>query len=84
MNEKEPFIIEDLDEYHLIIKADEEYKIRKDLEAEVRTPPSSKRYPFSGLFISSSWKRIRTAWRPVNDHLYRPGEQVYQSCKDAN
>ncbi|KAG8221538.1 hypothetical protein J3R82DRAFT_1757 [Butyriboletus roseoflavus] len=34
MNEKDPFIIEDLDEYHLIIKADEEYKVRKELEAE--------------------------------------------------
>lgn len=46
MNEKEPFIIEDLDEYHLIVKADEEYRVRKELEAEVCTPPSSRRYPF--------------------------------------
>lgn len=51
MNEKEPFIIEDMDEYHLIIKADEEYRVRKELEAEVRTSPASRRHLFSGLFI---------------------------------
>lgn len=49
MNEKEPFIIEDMDEYHLIIKADEEYRVRKELEAEVRTPTSLRRLPFSGV-----------------------------------
>ena len=36
MNEKESFIIEDLDEYHLVIKAEQEYRVRKVLEAEVR------------------------------------------------
>ncbi|KIK95020.1 hypothetical protein PAXRUDRAFT_141666, partial [Paxillus rubicundulus Ve08.2h10] len=35
MNEKEPFIIEDVDEYHLVIKADEEYRVRRELEAEL-------------------------------------------------
>ncbi|KAG9315319.1 nucleotide excision repair TFIIH subunit [Chiua virens] len=35
MNEREPFIIEDFDDYHLIIKADEEYRVRKELEAEL-------------------------------------------------
>ncbi|KAI9566151.1 hypothetical protein HD554DRAFT_2026112, partial [Boletus coccyginus] len=35
MNEKDPFIIEDMDEYHLIIKADEEYRVRKELEVEL-------------------------------------------------
>lgn len=35
MNEKESFIIEDLDDYHLVIKADEEYRVRKELETEV-------------------------------------------------
>ncbi|KAG5722827.1 hypothetical protein E4T56_gene20160, partial [Termitomyces sp. T112] len=34
MNEKESFIIEDLDDYHLVIKADEEYRVRKELEVE--------------------------------------------------
>lgn len=36
MNEKQSFIIEELDDYHLVIKADEEYRIRRELEAEVR------------------------------------------------
>ena len=36
MNEQQSFIIEDLDDYHLVIKADEEYRVRKELEAEVR------------------------------------------------
>ncbi|KAF8132421.1 hypothetical protein EV363DRAFT_1164101, partial [Boletus edulis] len=35
MNEKEPFIIEDLDEHHLIVKVDEEYRVRKELETEL-------------------------------------------------
>jgi hypothetical protein len=36
MNDKDPFIIEDLDDFHLVIKADEEYRVRSELEAEVR------------------------------------------------
>ena len=36
MNEKQSFIIEDLDEHHVVIKADEEWRVRRDLEAEVR------------------------------------------------
>ncbi|KIK42884.1 hypothetical protein CY34DRAFT_82827, partial [Suillus luteus UH-Slu-Lm8-n1] len=35
MNEKDPFVIEDLDDYHLVIKADEEYRVRRELEAEL-------------------------------------------------
>lgn len=35
MNEKDSFIIEDLDDYHLVIKADEEYRVRRELEIEV-------------------------------------------------
>ena len=35
MNEKRSFIIEDLDEHHVVIKADEEYRVRKELESEV-------------------------------------------------
>lgn len=35
MNEKSNFIIEDLDDYHLVIKADEEYRVRRELEVEV-------------------------------------------------
>jgi len=35
MNDKENFIIEDLDDNHLVIKADEEFRVRKELEVEV-------------------------------------------------
>ncbi|KAF8066755.1 hypothetical protein FPV67DRAFT_1416739 [Lyophyllum atratum] len=35
MNERESFIIEDLDDHHLVIKADDEYRVRKELEAEL-------------------------------------------------
>jgi TFIIH basal transcription factor complex TTD-A subunit len=44
MNEKDPFVIEDLDDYHLVIKADEEYRVRRELEAEV--------------WVSRIWKSI--------------------------
>ena len=36
MNERDNFIVEDLDDFHVIIKADEEYRVRKQLEVEVR------------------------------------------------
>lgn len=36
MNEKESFIIEDLDDHHVVIKADEEWRVRRELETEVR------------------------------------------------
>ncbi|KIY52178.1 hypothetical protein FISHEDRAFT_35845, partial [Fistulina hepatica ATCC 64428] len=35
MNERYSFIIEDLDDYHLVIKADEEYRVRTQLDAEL-------------------------------------------------
>lgn len=35
MNEKKSFIIEDLDNHHLVIKADEEYRVREELSLEV-------------------------------------------------
>jgi len=35
MNDKQSFIIEDLDDHHLVIKADEEYRVRQELEIEV-------------------------------------------------
>ena len=41
MNEKESFIIEDLDDFHVVIKADEEYRVRRELEAEVGPLTSS-------------------------------------------
>ncbi len=40
MNEKQSFIIEDLDDHHVVIVAEEEYRVRKELEAEVRLPYS--------------------------------------------
>jgi TFIIH basal transcription factor complex TTD-A subunit len=62
MNEKDPFIIEDLDDFHVVIKADEEYRVRSELETEVRplhflVPPF--RYDLTSLLSS---RRIRTAW----------------------
>ncbi|EIM84008.1 uncharacterized protein STEHIDRAFT_40358, partial [Stereum hirsutum FP-91666 SS1] len=35
MNEKQSFIIEDLDDFHIVIKADEEWRVRRELEAEL-------------------------------------------------
>ncbi|KAF8347539.1 TFIIH subunit TTDA/Tfb5 [Amanita rubescens] len=35
MNEKQSFVIEDLDDYHLVIKADDEWRVRKELETEL-------------------------------------------------
>jgi len=35
MNERDNFIVEDLDDFHVIIKADEEYRVRKQLELEL-------------------------------------------------
>lgn len=35
MNEKESFIIEVLDGYHLVIKADEENRVRRELSQKV-------------------------------------------------
>lgn len=33
------FIIEDLDEFHVLIRADEEQRVRRELETEVRSCP---------------------------------------------
>jgi len=35
MNSKNTFIIDDLDDFHVVIKADEEYRVRSELEAEL-------------------------------------------------
>ncbi|KAJ3720309.1 hypothetical protein EV361DRAFT_803252 [Lentinula raphanica] len=35
MNEQQSFIIEDLDDNHLVIKADEEFRVRRQLETEL-------------------------------------------------
>ena len=60
MNEKESFIIEDLDDFHVVIKADEEWRVRKELEAEVRRIPVVDRVCCSSWL--SSWRKIPTAW----------------------
>jgi len=39
MNEKKSFIIEDLDDHHLVIKADEEYRVKEELSQEVCSRP---------------------------------------------
>ncbi|KAI0083880.1 hypothetical protein BDY19DRAFT_899507 [Irpex rosettiformis] len=35
MNEKSNFIIEDLDDHNVVIKADEEWRVRRELEQEL-------------------------------------------------
>lgn len=35
-NQEQNFIIEDLDDYHLLVKSDEEERIRRMLDTEVR------------------------------------------------
>ena len=44
MNEKQSFIIEDLDDHHVVVKADEEYRVRKALEEEVRAPQTGRKH----------------------------------------
>jgi TFIIH basal transcription factor complex TTD-A subunit len=65
MNEKDHFIIEDLDDYHLVIKADEEYRVRRELEVEVCSSVARRTVSDS----PSSWRRIRIAWR-LEDVLF--------------
>ena len=61
MNEKQGFVIEDLDDYHLVIKADDEWRVRKELETEVRVP-QQRPFPSPQYSIPASLKRIHTAW----------------------
>ncbi|PPQ80515.1 hypothetical protein CVT25_001545 [Psilocybe cyanescens] len=42
MNERESFIIEDLDDNHLVIKAEQEYRVRKELESEFALTSASQ------------------------------------------
>lgn len=74
MNERDNFIVEDLDDFHVIIKADEEYRVRKQLELEVRhhtEPPLLE----GGAHLSLSWRRTRTVW---NDTLVN--QQYGERC----
>ena len=64
MNERDNFIVEDLDDFHVIIKADEEYRVRKQLELEVRH--DSEPLPLqNGAHASLSWRRTRTVWNDM-------------------
>lgn len=63
MNEKQSFIIEDLDDHNVVIKADEEWRVRRELEAEVSALLWFDAGPL--MYFScdlSSWKRILTVW----------------------
>jgi len=61
--EENTFVIEDLDQTHLLIKADEEESMRVELEAEVRCSLLSLQYiPRRNNFPFCSWRRIHTAW----------------------
>jgi TFIIH basal transcription factor complex TTD-A subunit len=61
------FIIEDLDEFHLLIRTDEEQRVKRELEAEVRSlfRGSVCLVPEMGMrtFFFCSWRRTRTAWK---------------------
>lgn len=47
LNERQSFIIEDLDDHNVVIKADEEWRVRRELEAEVSSLAFVKRFsPF--------------------------------------
>jgi TFIIH basal transcription factor complex TTD-A subunit len=64
LNERpgQTFIIEDLDEFHVLIRADEEQRVRRELEAEVRSAPRTRRNSIPDG-DARSWKRIPTAWK---------------------
>lgn len=59
MNERDNFIVEDLDDFHVIIKADEEYRVRKQLELEVccRFKPLS--FTMELTFLSVGEKHVQ-------------------------
>ena len=61
------FIIDDLDDWHIVIKADEEGRVRRELEAEVRHHSCAREG--LGLTDTSSLKRTRTRSRAEVDIL---------------
>lgn len=60
MNEKQSFIIEDLDDHHVVIKADEEWRVRRELEDEVRARLAPAANVWLRPKLRPSWRRIRT------------------------
>ena len=65
MNEKQSFIIEDLDDYHVVIKADDEYRVRKELDIEV-----------CFVCFANNHERILTDVVAREEHL-QPGVEPY-------
>ena len=63
MNEKQHFIIEDLDDHHLVIQANDEYRVRKELEAEVLVlyGITCKELMLNYICIGNSSRKIHTA-----------------------
>lgn len=67
MNERETpgFIVEDLDDFHLLIKPEHEHRIRRELETEVRFTRSSLLSCKLSHFRSS--KRTHIAWKQLRN-----------------
>ena len=63
LNERAGFVIKDLDDYHVVIKADEEWRVRQELEAEVRVGHFEERED-ANADAAPSWKRTRIVWSP--------------------
>lgn len=73
MNEKENFIIEDLDEYHLVIKAEQEYRVRKELETEVCNPQFWFDGHYSSLHsVGKKYVQFRNIILYYTQHAERP------------
>lgn len=62
MNEKKSFIIEDLDNHHLVVKADEEYRVREELSQEVSLTSLAFSILANPPNPYSSWRKTHTAW----------------------
>lgn len=73
MNERETpgFIVEDLDDFHLLIKPEHEHRIRRELETEVRAVVVTVDEPVTKCW--RSWRRIHIASRvPKNSEPCSP------------
>lgn len=58
------FIIEDLDEFHVLVRSDEEQRVKRELEAEVCSPTAlCAPHFFFPDGDARSWRRIRIAWK---------------------
>ena len=59
MNERDNFIVEDLDDFHIIIKADEEYRVRKQLELEVQHRSNRASCRMGLIFLSVGEEHVQ-------------------------